>query len=50
VPGHEAANTICHHCRRTLIERKGYALTQVHVSQGRCRFCGTVIPGRWEGC
>lgn len=49
VPGHEGTHTSCHNCRKLLIERKGYLLLQVNVDKGRCRFCKTVIPGRWEG-
>jgi len=48
VPGHEGCHTYCHNCRKILIERKGYALSQFHIDKGRCRFCKTLIPGRWE--
>lgn len=47
MPGHEGANTYCHNCHRILIERKGYYNTQYNLENGRCRFCGTLIPGRW---
>jgi pyruvate formate lyase activating enzyme len=48
VPGHPGTDTLCHQCGKRLIERKGYVLNQVHVEGGRCRFCGTAIPGRWS--
>ena len=48
VPGHEGCNTYCHNCGKTLIERRGYHLGKVHIENGRCIFCKTVIPGRWD--
>jgi pyruvate formate lyase activating enzyme len=48
VPGHEGCNTFCHNCRKLLIERNGYLLMQVNIEEGRCKFCGTRIPGRWN--
>ena len=48
VPGHQGARTSCHRCGKTLVERKGYALSPPHVEKGRCAFCGALIPGRWE--
>ena len=47
VPGHPGRHTYCHGCGKILIERKGYILNQFHVHEGRCRFCGIAIPGRW---
>jgi pyruvate formate lyase activating enzyme len=47
VPGHEGCNTYCHNCKKILIERKGYFLVQYNLAEGRCKFCGTAIPGRW---
>jgi pyruvate formate lyase activating enzyme len=48
VPGHEGCHTYCHSCHRVIIERKGYSFGQFHVEKGRCRFCNTPIPGRWD--
>jgi pyruvate formate lyase activating enzyme len=48
VPGHEACHTYCHHCKKMLIERNGYLLTQMNITGGKCKFCKTVIPGRWN--
>lgn len=45
---HEAENTFCPHCKKLLIERIGYFVRQNNISNGRCRFCGTVIPGVWS--
>lgn len=48
VPGHEGCNTYCHNCNRTLIERRGYNISQFNLKNGRCKFCEARIPGRWE--
>jgi pyruvate formate lyase activating enzyme len=47
VPGHEACTTYCHNCHKILIERKGYLIGQFNLNEGRCKYCGTLIPGRW---
>lgn len=47
VPGHEGEHTYCHNCKKLLIERNGYLLKQVNIEGGKCKFCGTSIPGRW---
>ncbi|MBN1626919.1 MAG: AmmeMemoRadiSam system radical SAM enzyme [Deltaproteobacteria bacterium] len=47
VPGHEGESTYCHNCKKILIERNGYVLKQVNIENGKCKFCGTAIPGRW---
>jgi pyruvate formate lyase activating enzyme len=47
VPGHEGTHTYCHNCHKILIERKGYFIPQYNLENGRCKFCGTSIPGRW---
>jgi len=44
----DAENTTCHKCRKLLIERIGYFVKQNHVAGGKCRFCGTAIPGVWS--
>jgi pyruvate formate lyase activating enzyme len=47
VPGHEGNHTYCHNCHKILIERKGYLIPQYNIENARCKFCGTIIPGRW---
>jgi pyruvate formate lyase activating enzyme len=49
VPGHEGNHTYCHGCKRLVVERRGYQLPQYHLKGDRCLFCGTRIPGVWEG-
>lgn len=48
VPGNEAENTYCPGCNKILIERKGYRILSNNILRGKCRFCGSVIPGKWE--
>jgi pyruvate formate lyase activating enzyme len=48
VPGHPAENTYCPKCRRLLIERAGFTVTQIHIRQGKCESCQHVIPGVWR--
>jgi len=44
----EAENTYCPKCRNLLIERAGYFVKQNNISNARCRFCRTIIPGIWS--
>jgi len=43
----EGNNTYCHNCKKLLIERAGYFVPTYNLEQNRCKFCRTVIPGRW---
>lgn len=47
VPGHEGTHTYCHHCHKRLVERNGFHIGAFHIENGKCRFCGTKIPGVW---
>jgi len=47
VPGHRAENTYCHNCQHRLIHRRGYNVTIEALEKGKCRHCGTLIPGIW---
>jgi pyruvate formate lyase activating enzyme len=48
VPGHEAENTSCHACKKTIIERRGYTILSSSLKKGSCGYCGTKIPGVWN--
>ncbi len=48
VPGHPAENTYCPKCRRLLIERAGFTITQNHVRKGKCEYCQQSIAGVWN--
>lgn len=47
VPGHRWEDTYCHKCGKTLIARRGFAIVDAHLKDGKCGFCGAEIPGRW---
>ncbi len=48
VPGSEGQNTYCPHCEKVIIERKGFLVTEMHVEEGICGFCGNKIEGVWN--
>ncbi len=48
VPGSEAQNTYCPHCKKLLIERDGFLVKQDHIVDGKCAYCQTPIAGVWE--
>ena len=45
---HEGESTFCPKCKRMLIEREGFFVKQNNVTKGKCKFCGTSIPGVWS--
>jgi len=47
VPGHEGWNTYCPECKRTIIQRVGYMIKEIHLKGGKCGYCGRPIPGIW---
>jgi pyruvate formate lyase activating enzyme len=47
IPGHEAENTFCPGCGKMIIERRGFAILQNHIAEGRCSYCNEPIPGIW---
>ena len=44
----EGQNTYCPGCKKLLIERKGYTITQNHVDSGQCPECKREIYGVWK--
>jgi pyruvate formate lyase activating enzyme len=47
LPGNPAESTHCHHCGKPVISRRGYSVGEVNLKDGKCRSCGTKIPGIW---
>ncbi len=47
LPGSELENTNCPKCLKTVVERKGFRVTQNHIKGGKCMYCGEKIPGVW---
>jgi pyruvate formate lyase activating enzyme len=48
VGGHPAENTYCPRCKKIVIERKGYFITQNNLIDGKCKFCAEDIKGVWK--
>ncbi|MFH1778701.1 MAG: AmmeMemoRadiSam system radical SAM enzyme [Candidatus Omnitrophota bacterium] len=48
VPGHEGNNTYCPKDGKLLVRRVGYSVLEYNIVDGKCKFCGHKIPGRWE--
>ncbi|MDD3627378.1 MAG: AmmeMemoRadiSam system radical SAM enzyme [bacterium] len=49
VPGSKYSNTYCPNCGKLLISRFGYLISEMNIStEGKCKFCGHVIPGIWK--
>ncbi len=41
-------HTRCPNCNKTLIERRGFVVTDNHLNKGHCPGCNTPIPGFWS--
>jgi pyruvate formate lyase activating enzyme len=48
VPGDTRENTYCPRCKKLIVGRIGYRITENNIVQGRCKFCGYRISGIWE--
>lgn len=48
VPGHEGENTYCPKCKKMVVGRIGFTITQMNLKNGKCKFCGNPIPGVWS--
>ncbi|MFH1754555.1 MAG: radical SAM protein, partial [Candidatus Latescibacterota bacterium] len=49
VPGHPAEKTYCPQCGQAVIDRTGYIVKDIRVTNGKCNSCGRVIAGVWGG-
>jgi pyruvate formate lyase activating enzyme len=47
VPGDEGENTFCHGCGEMVIERWGFQIRSMRMSDGKCEKCGAKIDGVW---
>jgi pyruvate formate lyase activating enzyme len=48
VPGHPGENTYCPQCKRVVVARTGYMVTENNIKDGKCKFCGRAIGGIWS--
>jgi pyruvate formate lyase activating enzyme len=47
VPGHIHNSTFCPLCNRRLIYRTHFDVLEMNTVNGKCKFCGFSIPGKW---
>ena len=47
VPGHAGNHTYCPKCKKVVVERQGFFVTQMNIKDGRCKFCKQKIAGVW---
>jgi pyruvate formate lyase activating enzyme len=45
IPGLDGESTYCPSCRRIVIKRWGFAITEYRITDGACAFCGAKIDG-----
>ncbi len=48
IPRHPSNNTYCPNCKKLLIERKGYLVTQNNIANSKCKYCSEGIHGVWN--
>ena len=41
-------DTYCHHCKKLLVKREVFSVLENNIKQGKCSFCNTLIPGRFN--
>jgi pyruvate formate lyase activating enzyme len=46
--GHPAESTFCPKDGKLLVRRVGYTVSEMHIKDGKCEYCGIPIPGRWN--
>ncbi len=48
VPGHMGNHTYCPRCRKIVIKRDNFFVTEMHLKNGACAFCNQTIAGVWK--
>ena len=48
LPDEEGSTTFCPKCKKPLIKRRGYIITENNIIKGKCKFCSEKIAGVWE--
>lgn len=48
VTGHESENTFCPGCGEMVINRLGFVVEEIKLTEGACNYCGFSMPGRWS--
>ncbi len=47
VTGHKAENTFCPGCGESIIDRIGFVVDRMEITEGNCKYCGQSIKGLW---
>ncbi|HCJ66473.1 MAG TPA: AmmeMemoRadiSam system radical SAM enzyme, partial [Elusimicrobia bacterium] len=47
VPGHKYNSTFCARCGKIIIQRIHFTVLEKSIKDGKCKFCGNIIPGIW---
>jgi len=47
VPGHPGNHTYCPACKKVVIRRDNFFVTEMHLKNGACEYCGQAIAGVW---
>jgi pyruvate formate lyase activating enzyme len=47
VPSHKGSKTFCPNCKKVVIERQGFFITEMNIKDGSCKFCKRKIAGVW---
>ncbi|PKN53249.1 MAG: AmmeMemoRadiSam system radical SAM enzyme [Deltaproteobacteria bacterium HGW-Deltaproteobacteria-13] len=47
VPDHPGNHTYCPNCKKIVIKRQGFFITEMNLAGGRCKFCKHKIAGVW---
>ncbi|HUJ89394.1 MAG TPA: AmmeMemoRadiSam system radical SAM enzyme [Syntrophorhabdales bacterium] len=45
IPGLDAEHTYCYQCKKPVIKRYGFSITEYSIDAGACKFCGAKIDG-----
>jgi len=48
VPGHADERTRCANCGKVIIDRMGYTIRRIDMTDGACAHCGQKIEGVWK--
>lgn len=48
ISGKTGTDTVCPKCKKTVIARMGYKVTENNIVGGKCKFCSTKIAGVFE--
>jgi len=48
IPQADSNHTYCPSCKKKIIERLGYIITENKIKDGKCSFCRQPIAGVWE--